>query len=460
MTRMGAHSTRASRRRRRRLTLTVFVAANVVVATLLIATHDGGDDRTRRQASREDTRPHGRSVPTAEQRAHERRVAVMGLLDRRSRAIRQRDRAVFMASVDPRARSFRSAQAAYFRNLAGVPLASWRYTLDDGHVEATKGHRFDHYHAPTWGPHVVVHYTLRGVDRVPTSLDAWFTFVRRHGRWYVASDRDFEHRGVVTIRDLWDDGPVTSVRRGGALVLGHPGGPVSLEELAAETARDIPRVSDVWGRHWSRSVVVLAPDSEHELASMLCDGGDLGQIAALASVEVSCTNAYSGPLNNRIMVNPLNYVRLGPLGRRVVMTHEVMHVATRRATGGLEPTWLVEGIADYVGYLGTGVPTTVAAHELESELADGAAGLKLPTDKAYNGKNPHLPEVYERSWLACRYIAEHYGKHALIRLYRHVGAAKTGPSSVVVDRAMHDVLGVSLDRFTREWRAYVIAALR
>ena len=79
----------------------------------------------------------------------------------------------------------------------------------------------------------------------------------------------------------------------------------------------------------------------------------------------------------------------------------------------------------------------------------------MPKDKAYDGGNPHLAEVYERSWLACRFIADRYGERALTELYRQVGAAKSGRSSAAVDRAMHDVLGVSLARFTQQWRTYV-----
>jgi hypothetical protein len=83
----------------------------------------------------------------------------------------------------------------------------------------------------------------------------------------------------------------------------------------------------------------------------------------------------------------------------------------------------------------------------------------LPTDKAYTGSNPRLALVYERSWLACRYVAAHYGEQALVRLYRRVGARTHGTERSAVDAAMHAVLHTSLAAFTRDWRSYVLAQL-
>jgi len=457
MTGMGTHAT-TGRRRWLRAVVGAFVVADLCVGGALVA-HNVATTSDGPGVTTDDVRAHSRPAPgTLRQRT--RAAAIRRLLAARADAIVHHNRAAFLRTVDRRPTPFRSRQAAYFDNLAHVRFASWSYTLDGRHVEPTVGKRFRHYGAPTWGPHVIVHYTLSGFDTTETSLDLYPTFVRRAGGWVMASDTDFARRGVVTIRDLWDYGPVDVVRRGRALVLGHPDGPVSLADVAVEASADIPRVTSVWGRQWQRSVVVLVPNTEHELTGMLCDAGDLHQIAAVASVEVSCSGRYSGPLNNRVMVNPLTFTRLSALGRRVVMTHEITHVATRAATGPLEPTWLVEGIADYIGYRNSGVATSLAARELATQVANGTFHGRLPNDKAYDGSNRNLAAVYERSWLACKFIATHWGERRLVTVYRDVGRTTSGTRRSAVDGALRGVLHVSLTRFLAEWRDYVRAELR
>lgn len=459
MSPMGTHAT-TGRRRWVRVVLGTFVVVDLCLGGALVV-HNVATQSTSPRITNDDVRAHSRPLPHGSTaRDGTRAAAIRRLLAARAAAILHHDRAAFLRTVDSRSKRFRARQSSYFGNLAHVHFSSWSYTLDDRHVESTNGPRFRRYGAPVWGPHVIVHYTLPGFDRTETSLDAYPTFVRRVGGWRMASDTDFASRGVVTIRDLWDYGPVDVVRRGHALVLGHPDGPVALGDVAAEAAGDIPRVTAAWGRSWQRSVVILVPNTERELTGMLCDAGDLHQIAALASVEVSCSGGYSGPLNNRVMVNPVTYVTLGGLGRRVVMTHEITHVATRAATGPRTPTWLVEGIADYVGYRDTGVSPRLAARELAVQVAEGGFDGRLPTDRAYRGSNRNLAAVYERSWLACKFIAVHWGERRLVALYRAVGRSTSGTRRVVVDRAMRGVLHISLARFVAGWRGYVTAELR
>ena len=62
---------------------------------------------------------------------------------------------------------------------------------------------------------------------------------------------------------------------------------------------------------------------------------------------------------------------LTPVGRRIVLTHEITHLATAAVTADITPRWLVEGFAEYVANLGTGQSVRVAAAELRTAVARG-----------------------------------------------------------------------------------------
>jgi hypothetical protein len=401
-----------------------------------------------------------RSVPgsASADAAAVRATAVRDLLNRRGRALVRKDRSAFFATIDPASKAFRSKQAAYFANLVKVPFGTWTYELEGGIEGPSSGSQFQRYFAPVWVPHVRVHYTLAGYDRAPTVGDAYFTFVKRGSKWLIGSDSDVAKLGFTTTREFWDFGPVNVVRGTYALVLGHPKSNLSLRTMADEIDRDVPRVNAAWGTSWSQRVVALVPSTQRELSRILSGAGDLNQIAAVATAELEGDEA-SKPVGDRVIVNPPNFTKLGPLGRRVVITHEITHVATRQATSDLVPTWLVEGIADYVGYKDTGVPVSVAASELRRDLQRGNALGSLPTDAAYSGSNKKLAQAYEKSWLACKYIAEKFGQATLMRFYRVVGAHRSGTETSAIDRSLRTVLHLTLKSFTAQWAAYVRAQL-
>ncbi len=388
------------------------------------------------------------SVRNARADVQARAVAVHDLLSARAAAVRQHDRTAFLATVDPHATAFRVLQASYIDALAEVPIGRWDYQLDASH-EQPHTPALDRLRGQWWAPDVTLRYALAGFDERPTQQQQTLTFVLRQGRWFVGSDSDF---GTTrrTARGLWDGGPV-QVRTGrSCLVLSHPGLAKLTEQVADECEAAVPRVTKVWGRGWSQKVVVLIPSSVPELSSLVPGAGDLTQIAALATAElVSPAKGYH-PVGDRVVINPTTFAQLGRLGRRVVLTHEVTHVASRPATGPSVPTWLAEGFADYVGYRDTGVPVAVAAEELRSDLRSGLLPTALPADSAFDGARSDLAQAYEMSWLAVRMLARQYGEKKLLLLYRTVGA---DPRRDAFARALTSTTGLSTSAFVAAWRA-------
>ncbi|WP_433497116.1 peptidase MA family metallohydrolase [Sphaerimonospora sp. CA-214678] len=225
------------------------------------------------------------------------------------------------------------------------------------------------------------------------------------------------------------------VRGEHVLVVGRS--PGSAAELAALADRGGRTVARVWGR--PVDAVILAPVTT-EQAAVLAAPAPVTGLAALAGVD-------------RVIVEPSGFARLSAAGRRVVITHELTHVATEAATAGHLPVWLVEGFADYVGYLDSGLAAGAVAAELAADLRAGAPPRALPGRADFAAGSPRRAQAYEEAWLACRYIAERFGERRLVALYR--AAMRTGRDGEGIDGVLRATLGISAAELTRSWLAYL-----
>lgn len=385
----------------------------------------------------------------------ERAAAVRALLDDRARAVLIRDRTLFLVGIDPAAAAFRARQAKVFDALEQVPIGSWVYELDADRETPYEDSLLGYYQAETWVPEVVLRYRLKGFDDQPTAAAQYFTFVRRGEEWFIGNDDDFPGvPNLQTDRELWDFGPVEVVQSKSALVLGRRGRRPLLTEIGKQVDASVPRVTEVWGSDWARRVVVLVPETQAELGTLIAEGNDLSQIAAVAVAQLGIASTGPRTVGNRIIVNPPNFARLSRLGRQVVLQHEITHVATRDSTGPASPTWLVEGFADYVGYLGSGVSVRSAARELGVDVRAGRGPTALPADDDFGGTSARLAQTYEMSWLACRLIAARTSPADLVRFYRRVGET-VGVADEVLRDAWRDVLSTTPESFTAAWVAYL-----
>ncbi|MEU7987850.1 hypothetical protein AB0B56_23550 [Streptosporangium canum] len=223
-------------------------------------------------------------------------------------------------------------------------------------------------------------------------------------------------------RGLWP-GAATVVRGEHSVVVGHRVPLADLRDLASRADRARRTVGRIWG---PVRPVILFPATDAEAAA-LAGAGSTGGLAAMATAD-------------RVIVLPSGYARLSAIGRDVVITHELTHVATGATRGGRVPMWLSEGFADYVGYRDAGIGVREAAAELAAEVRAGTLPARLPGAADFAPGAPRLAQAYEEAWLACRYIAERFGEKALVRLYgSDVGSA----------------LGLSPAELTAAWRDHL-----
>ncbi|MGP3988541.1 hypothetical protein [Streptomyces sp. 3N207] len=353
-------------------------------------------------------------------------------LDQQAAALRSGDESGYLTAVDA---GHRGEQRQVFRNLCRLPLSAWSYDVRKVTAKSDRAATVE----------AALRYRLAGYDRASTTATERLRFVRRDGAWRIAS----EASGSDT--QLWEQGTMTVVRGRHSLVLGVGRDRSELRALATAADHAVPGVAKTWPSGWTRRTVLEAPASTKQLARLLgSPAANSPTYAGIAAVTTGEAGAGAGP-GDRIVVNPKAYGLLSAEGRRVVLTHETTHVATRRQTTSATPLWLSEGIADWAGYR----HSHLSPREAAPELARAASAPRtLPSDDDFHfGNDPtELARAYEGGWLACRMIAEQWGPDKLIAFYDRAGRENA-------DAALRSVLGVSEREFTGRWRTYVLRQL-
>lgn len=335
-----------------------------------------------------------------------------------------------------------------FDNLREVPFAA----VDSQVASIASGpsaQRRRELAAPAVVVRVLAGYRLRGFDRAPAQVEQLLTCVRRDGRWYLAGDTDGRSQPQP-----WDLGPVHVVVDGDVLAMGTAPR-ATLQQYARVGDAAVQRVTSVWGRSWPRRAVLLVPRDQPEMARLLQrdDESGLGQVAAITTGELPEGGGPEG--SDRVVVNPAAFARLTAAGRRVVLTHELTHVAVRSSTVAPVPIWLSEGFADYVGHLGVDISRAAVAAQLLALTRAGKGFTALPGTGDFDASRATIAPAYSASWLACTLIADRYGQDALVRLYRTAAEGDGADPDAVLGQAMESVLGATEPAFTSAWVQYV-----
>jgi len=406
--------------------------------------------------------------PAVEKFEENRLAAIQTLLDVRARALSVKDKAAFLATVDPAAApEFRSAQTALFDSLMPLSLGTWRYEVFGGEW-LTKPRRIDRrkHHGEVWLPYVRLLYRLHDFDTDPVVRALDYTFVRRGTRWYLASDTDLDEPGRPRPRrDPWDFGPVNIRRTKHALVIAHDTKSADMVAEAADAA--VRNVTTIWGDDWPQAAVVVVARDESEYRSLTSRVTDetVAHIEATAlpvynyvpGVEQPPTDA--AQVGFRVVIAPSAVARGSVDGR--LLSHEFLHIATDESNYAGLPGWLFEGLPEWAARYE--LPPFPRAARLALRVERSGPPTELPhtfhTDPADRGDD------YVLSELLCRWIVERYGLPRLVQLYRAVGqeVRDVTDESLArrrVDEVMRRVLGVSESKVLHEWQRYLRYHLR
>ncbi|QSR31758.1 hypothetical protein CFI00_14835 [Nocardioides sp. S5] len=289
----------------------------------------------------------------------------------------------------------------------------------------------------TWSGTVDLTWQVARLDAAPARAEVVVTFVPDDDGLAIA---DFSAGGTARV-PLWLRGRLSVATARGVLVM-VDGTPSEAKAVVRRVERGIDVVRRVLPERIG-PVVVEVPASAGDLDDTL--GVQPGTYAGIAAVTapVGSTAEQDAPVH--VFLNPDVTSRLRRAGAQVVMSHELVHVATDAVRRPVEP-WLLEGFADYVALRDTRLPDrTTLGRAIEVARRNGVP-RSLPSAKDFDTRAPDLQARYEEAWLACRIIAERLGERRLVGIYKRVDA----DSELAVELRSAGVTGLAL---LRAWQA-------
>jgi hypothetical protein len=379
------------------------------------------------------------------------RSAIQELLNRRAAAVNQHDEKAYLADVDTSRPTFVQHEKDEFVNIQALDLSAFTLSVTEvgkypaGDVDPALNASFDN---GLTSVAVTVKYAVRGLDESPVAAP-WIPYVgQKNGRWVIADeltqgDKLPEGTGGLP----WQTGPVVVKRSAHVVAVISRDDERIAPQLLDFAETGVSNALDFLPTGWPGKVLVTAVSDPQVIASYFRDDMEmLGNTAAVTVQAFAEVYEWRGSgsahyVTSRVLFNPES---LGgdPDELQMTLTHEFVHVATGPITYAATPTWLVEGIAEYVA-LDTG---KVSNKELHAELEHYGYPTRLPDDDDFYQVG--LPD-YLYSALACRYIASTYGKDKLLAFY--TAFAHTSHE----DEAVRSTLGISDAQLTSGWLSFL-----
>ena len=363
------------------------------------------------------------------------------------------DRHGFLATMDRGSPGFARRQGRLFDGFQRLGLSEYR--LDIGRrlwPELTTRREVARYGAelePTV-LHVEERYSIDGYDAQPALEDQYLTFVRRPSGWLVASDVDLDDLTLFSGRKLWEFGPVGARESRHFLYVSHPDLLGAAETILSTAERALDRVAREWPLVWKKRVVILAPSTTEELGRLIQATFDLDVFVAFAASGVDRGQDWD-LVGHRIILNWPNFSLYDDATQQAVLTHELLHIATREYSGPVVPVFVEEGVAEWI----TGRDS---ASVLAGQVENGLFDRLLPLDHEFiSGSDAVILSAYQESSAAVRFAAEQFGDDAVAEFYRELGAVRRSPGTwrYHVGRAMREAFGVEFDDFQKRWASWV-----
>lgn len=398
----------------------------------------------------------GAVVPTAvaQTATPAREEAVRQVLAQRVDALERGDRAAFLDSVDPAATAdFKVRQGRLFDGLRSLPLASYELELRTDEVPDLAAGLAGRYPGAeaVFLPPVEAGYRLAGIDTIDAIDGYYYTFLLRDGRWRIVSDRDLEDVGLPSARNLWDYGPVHQQRTDHFTILHDPADRKRAEALGTLCEQGYARLKSTFSlgdtpdpgsnKAVPPQIVVVLPHTLDQLREILQATFDLSNFVAFASAAVDRDDDWKSTAP-RVYVQDVNLSRSRRDFQLQTFHHEFTHVSAFALAGPFVPSWVHEGVADWM-----------AGGEKAPSEVDGSDGL-LPEDWEFTtGGAESIIRAYDESTSAMAFLAARKGKTAPLDLLARIGELRAAPGTAEyrVDQGLQAVYGAGLDQFQEDW---------
>jgi hypothetical protein len=397
--------------------------------------------------------PHGAADTAARAKAE------AAILTRRGAAVQAHDEPGFLADLDPANATLRSQQSAIFAGLAKIDFARFSYATNG--IDYERPRVAAKYDAPTTIAAVVATHELAGYDTGPVVEAQAVTFVYRQGRWWFASDRDADSSlPAAGHAEPWDSGEARVAKGKHSLVIGESVSQSTLQRVASSVDGAVRADLKFWpagsGKdRWDGRVVVYVPKAQRDFSSLFAgttqsaDGVVAVTIPVYDNVEFRASGrAYGRITGQRIIINP-KYFKPQSSFFETILRHEVSHAAAEPITADGTPSWLVEGLAEYVGWRQPDPAQTFFARGVDRRTANAINArtyrLRLPASSTfYSGSAAAIASRYTTGFLVCAYIQHEYGEGRLKAFAGRMGKATTSAKEpAVLKSALRRTFGLT-----------------
>ena len=381
------------------------------------------------------------SRPTGMQVEQRRHAMAQAVLHRRAAAVLRHDKAAFLADLDPGDTQLRARQARLFDNLAALPLQT--FALEAPGATWPRDFAARRFRASAYIPYVEQSLQLRGFDPVPVRSDYALTFARVEGRWRIVSDDDLADRESERARNApWDTTRIVVRRSADALGIFDRSSQSSAGRIMAWTEESLATVRRDVPEQWRGDVVVYALSSERLLRRM---GTRFLDRAAIAFPVFDDSDSPTRRVATRVLINP-RYLPRNEIEGTYLLTHEITHVALAR-TSGDTPTWVQEGLADYVATRGADPARWLPTDATAARARKGADAM--PSSTFFGDHDPGFD--YDLSLAACAYLARRFGQDRLWAFLDRLDEAgrRDGDAEGHVDPVLRSMFHLDGERLAR-----------
>lgn len=371
--------------------------------------------------------------------------ALVELLNRRSKAVTDRDKTAFMADIDRADPDFVQRQDTVYENLIKLPFAEFSYRIGerDGFDTNIPAEIRGRYGEQVRAPGVAIIHRIDKVDNDPVAAPWVPIFALVSSQWRLVGEgkgKDFPS-GVGG--QPWDAGPIVVEKSEKIVGVFSANNRSQARELVKIADEALEQVAVVRPGQWVGKVFMTAVRDRAVFDAYFGASPErVDQVAAIAVPHYNDVPDWNGSATysaTRVIFNP-DEVDEDPDQLGADMSHEFTHAAMAPVTTGWTPTWLVEGFAEYVSYKGA----QINANSLKQALEGASTENLAAGDQFYQE-----PLNYITGWLACRMISETYGESKLIQLYERFQT--TSNEDVVVSQ----VLGIPRTTLIKNWQDYV-----
>ncbi|WP_194910199.1 hypothetical protein [Catenulispora rubra] len=366
-----------------------------------------------------------------------------------SAALKAKNRAGFVAAVDPGHSDLVTRQGQLFDNLEKIPFTTAIYsvtmiddqsTLPQG-TTATVTVAFDHQ--------------ITGVDSVPVEERYKWT-VQRTGpnaplRVTAVDGAASEHNYPAP----WD-------AVAGLTVLTRPKVVIMADDTSASFAKNhadaLERDAEYDFAHWTGgsgtapgfAVFLTADRSRYEAIYSQNRAESVGVTVPIAAADKE--NGFYP--SSRIAVDTTQYKNADPADADIVFKHEMAHAMIgpfedQSATSGQQHLWVIEGFAEWESQrMYSTSELLYDGDTLHAYVRKHGVPHALPTDsQVYSSDSDTSGLNYFYSHMAIRYMADEYSPEKVdqfvLAVYKHA------TDSTCIDDAMKSVLGTTTDQFTQ-----------